>query len=96
MSRLVFFDFLFLGCRSECGWFRAVILGFTCLFRSRVILENERGQYFSTAPFLFLRVPLLRKQTVPRKTPLWSLRIVEWFFILERDFIAQYFFDFLF
>ena len=66
------------------------------MFRSRVILENERGQYSSTAPFLFLRVPLLRKQTVPRRTPLGSWRIAERFFILGREVIAQVDLDFSF
>ena len=64
------------------------------MFRSRVILENERGQYSSTAPFLFLRVPLLRKQTVPRRTPLGSVRIAERFVILGREVFAQVDLDF--
>ena len=66
------------------------------MFRSRVILENERGQYISTAPFLFLRVPLLRKQTVPRRTPLGSVGIAEGFLFLSRDGIAQVVFWILF
>ena len=66
------------------------------MFRSRVILENERGQYSSTAPFLFLRVPLLRKQTVPRRIPLGSWRIAERFVILGREVFARVDFDFSF
>ena len=44
--------------------------------------------------FLFLRVPLLRKQTVPRRTPLGSVRIAERFVILGREVFAQVDLDF--
>ena len=97
MSRLVFFDFLFLGCRSECGWFRAVMVGFTCLFRSRVILENERGQYFSTAPLPFSPCASVTEANRSPQNPavmFADCRMV--FYFRARLMSRLVFFDFLF
>ena len=41
-------------------------------------------------------VTLLRKQTVPRRTPLGSVRIAERFFILGREVLVQVDLDFVF
>ena len=74
-------SFRFTYLAKNCCWY------FSFFFSSvaKSCSKSKRGQYESTAPFLFLRVPLLRKQTVPRRTALGSLRIAEGFFILVRD-----------
>ena len=69
LSREVFarvdFDFSFRIPRGRSFWVRAFCFIFLW---SSIVLR-----------FLFLRVPLLRKQTVPRRTPLGSWRIAERF-----------------